>query len=110
MNGLLAAVATAVIASLAAIDSLAPTLLVGFLPFVLLLVTLTAVTTSARRTLLAFGLSLEEDERSVASATLGLGFLSLSVFALACVGMLQPWAGSCLVGAFLIFGVFLLEV
>lgn len=104
MTGLLAAGLTAALAALVTADGLLPALFPGVIPLVLLLLSAVAAAGAGRRLTGVFTRGLAEDEKTVAGATLGLGLLSLGTFALACAGLLRPWAGSGLVAALFLYG------
>lgn len=104
MSGLLAAALTAALAAAAAAQGLLPALRPLLLPLVLLAMTAAAAAVAGRRLVgLATG-SLAEDEKTVAGATLGLGLLSLGMFALTALGLARPWAASGLLGALWLYG------
>ncbi|MFI5345177.1 MAG: hypothetical protein ACHQ51_02270 [Elusimicrobiota bacterium] len=104
MKGLPAAVLTACIAVAAAADGLIPSFLSAVLPLILLALTGAAAAGSGRRLVGSFVSGLTEDEMTVAGMTLGLGALSLGMFALAAAGLVRPWAASCLLGSLWIYG------
>lgn len=104
MKGLLAAGLTAVLAAAVAADGLLPAIRSGLAPFCLLALIALSAAAAGRRCVGAFASGLAEDELTVAGATLGLGALSLGMFALAALGRLESWAVSALLGAFWLYG------
>ncbi|MFI5361435.1 MAG: hypothetical protein ACHQ49_05655 [Elusimicrobiota bacterium] len=104
MNGLLAAGLTAALSGAVAADGLLPAMRPGLVPLLLLALTAVAAAGTGRRFVGAFGCVVDEAEKTVAGATLGLGVLSLGMFALAAAGRLESWAASALLGSLLLIG------
>ncbi len=104
MRGLLGAGLTAGLAAAVAAGALLPALRPGLLPLLLLVLTVLAAAGAGRRLLGALAGRLDELERTVAGATLGLGLLALGTFAFAAAGLLRPWTGSALLGALWLYG------
>ena len=90
MTGLLAAVLTAALAAGVGAKWLWPALRPGLVPLVLLALSAAAASGAGRRLVAALGAGgLDEGEKSVAGATLGLGLLSLGTFAFGALGLLK---------------------
>jgi len=104
MNGLLAAGLTAALAAAVAADGLLPALRPGLPALLLLGFSALAAAGAGRRLAGRLAPALAEDEKTVAGATLGLGLLSLGMFALAALGLLKPWAASGLLAALWLAG------
>jgi hypothetical protein len=104
MTGILAAGLTAALSAAVAADGLLPALRPGLFPLLLLALSTLAAAGTGRRLVGFMGCVLDEAEKTVAGATLGLGVLSLGTFALAAAGRLEPWAASGLLGALLLAG------
>ncbi|OGS41019.1 MAG: hypothetical protein A2506_11200 [Elusimicrobia bacterium RIFOXYD12_FULL_66_9] len=100
MTAVILAALTAVLAAAVAADGLLPALRPGIFPLLMLLLSALAAAGAGRRLVGLLSDDLDEGEKTVAGATLGLGCLSLGVFALGTVGLLKPWACSALLGAF----------
>ncbi len=100
MTAALFAVLTAAIAAAVAADGPLPALRPGILPLLLLVLSGTAAAGAGRRLVGLLTNDLDEEEKTVAGATLGLGCLSVGVFALGAVGLFKPWACSMLLGVF----------
>ncbi|MFI5362969.1 MAG: hypothetical protein ACHQ49_13445 [Elusimicrobiota bacterium] len=104
MSGLLAAGLTAALSAAVAAKWLMPALAPGLMPLALLGLSTAAGAGAGRRLVGAMGGKLDEQEKTVAGATLGLGLLALGTFAFGALGLLKPWAASALLGALWIFG------
>lgn len=104
MNGLLAAAATAALAAAAAARGLLPALAPGLPPLLLLGFSLLAAAASGRRLCAAWADGFDDDEATVAGATLGLGLLSGGAFLLAALGRLRPWSASAWLGLLWLYG------
>ena len=100
MPGTLLAILTAVLAAAVASDGLFPASRPGVLPLILLILSSMAAAGVGRRAISLLAEGLDEEEKTVAGATLGLGCLALSVFFLGAVGLFKPWACSGLLGIF----------
>lgn len=100
MTAALLAALTAALAAAVAADGLLPALRPGVFPLLLLLLSALAAAGVGRRLVGMLGGELDEQEKTVAGATLGLGCLSLGVFFLGAVGLFKPWACSLLLGVF----------
>jgi hypothetical protein len=104
MSGLFAAALTAALSAAVAADGLLPALRPGLLPLALLAVTALTAAGAGRRLVGALAGGLDEAEKTVAGATLGLGLLALASFALAALGRMESWAFSGLLVALLLAG------
>ena len=100
MTAAIFAALTAVLAAAVAADSILPALRPGILPLLLLALSAAAAAGVGRRLVGLLTDDLDEEEKTVAGTTLGLGCLSVGVFALGVVGLLKPWACSVLLGVF----------
>ncbi len=99
------ALLTAGLAALSAGDSLWVALRPGFIPFVLLVLTILLATGSGRALAGKLGLSdMSESQKTLAGATLGLGLLSLGGLLLGALGLFKPWAASALLAALWVIG------
>ncbi len=99
------ALLTAGLGALAAADSLWVALRPGFIPFVLLVLTVLLATGSGRvlvSKLIADDMS--EAQKTLAGATVGLGLLSLGGFFLGAAGLFKPWAASAYLAALWVIG------
>lgn len=104
MNGALLAAATAALAAAVAWDGLLPALRPGLFPLLLLLLSALASAGVGRRLVGLLTDALDEEEKTVAGASLGLGCLALGVLALGVVGLFKPWSCSALLGVFWLLG------
>jgi hypothetical protein len=104
MRGLPGAALTAGLAAAVAAGGLLPALRPGLLPFLLLVLTALAAAGAGRRLVAPVSGGLDELEKTVAGATLGLGLLSLGMFALGAARLLRPWTGSALLGVLWLAG------
>jgi hypothetical protein len=104
MSGLLGAAATAALAAGVGAKWLLPALRPGLVPFALLVLSASAAAGAGRRLVVRLDDRLDEDEKTVAGATLGLGLLSLGTFAFGALGLLKPWSASALLAALWIYG------
>lgn len=99
------ALLTAGLGALSAGDSLWVALRPGFVPLVLLALTVLLATGSGR-TLVGWldpG-DMSESQKTLAGATLGLGLLALGGFFLGAAGLFKPWAASALLAALWVGG------
>lgn len=99
------ALLTAGLGALSAGDSLWVALRPGFVPLVLLALTVLLATGSGR-TLVGWldpG-DMSESQKTLAGATLGLGLLALGGFLLGAAGLFKPWAASALLAALWVGG------
>ena len=99
------ALLTAVLGALSAGDSLWVALRPGFVPLVLLALTVLLATGSGR--VLAGKLDLtdvSESQKTLCGATLGLGLLALGGFLLGVFGLFKPWAASAFLAALWVAG------
>lgn len=103
MTSALLAALTAALAAAVVADGPLPALRPGIFPLLLLLLSALAAAGAGRRLVGLLTDDLDEEEKTVAGATLGLGCLSLGVFALGVVGLFKPWACSLLLGSFWLF-------
>ncbi|OGR92485.1 MAG: hypothetical protein A2V88_01110 [Elusimicrobia bacterium RBG_16_66_12] len=100
MTSAIIAALTAALAAAVAADGMLAALRPGVFPLLLLVLSALAAAGSGRRLVGLLTDDLDEEEKTVAGATLGLGCLSLGVFALGAVGLFKPWACSALLGVF----------
>ena len=99
------ALLTAGLGALAAADSLWVALRPGFIPFVLLVLTVLLATGSGRALVGKLGLGdMSESQKTLCGATLGLGLLALGGFFLGAAGLFKPWAASALLAALWVAG------
>jgi len=99
------ALLTAVLGALSAADSLWAALRPGFIPLVLLVLTILLATGSGRVLVRRLGLGdMSESQRTLTGATLGLGMLALGGFFLGAAGLFKPWAASAFLAALWVAG------
>ncbi|MDD5302331.1 MAG: phospholipid carrier-dependent glycosyltransferase [Elusimicrobia bacterium] len=99
------ALLTAGLGALSAADSLWVALRPGFVPFVLLALTVLLATGSGRVLAGKLGLTdMSESQKTLAGATLGMGLLSLGGFFLGAAGLFKPWAASAFLAALWVIG------
>ena len=99
------ALLTAGLGALSAADSVWVALRPGFVPLVLLVLTVLLATGSGRVLAGKLGLTdMSESQKTLAGATLGLGMLSLGGFALGALGLFKPWAASAYLAALWVIG------
>ncbi|MEQ1917967.1 MAG: phospholipid carrier-dependent glycosyltransferase [Elusimicrobiota bacterium] len=99
------ALLTAGLGALAAADSLWVALRPGFIPFVLLVLTVLLATGSGRVLVSKLGLGeMSEAQKTLCGATMGLGLLALGGFFLGALGLFKPWAASAYLAALWVIG------
>ncbi len=99
------ALLTAGLGALSAADSLWVALRPGFVPCVLLVLTILLATGSGRVLVGSLGLSdMSESQKTLAGATVGLGLLALGGFFLGAFGLFKPWAASAFLAALWVIG------
>ncbi|MCR4294439.1 MAG: hypothetical protein NUW21_02820, partial [Elusimicrobia bacterium] len=99
------ALLTAGLGALSAGDSLWVALRPGFVPLILLALTILLATGSGRTLVGKLDLGdMSESQKTLAGATLGLGLLALGGFFLGALGLFKPWAASALLAALWVGG------
>jgi len=99
------ALLTACLGALSAADSLWVALRPGFVPFVLLTLTILLAAGSGRVLAGRLGLTdISESQKTLVGATLGMGLLALGGFFLGVIGPFKPWAASGLLAALWLIG------
>jgi len=99
------ALLTVVLGAVSAGDSLWVALRPGFIPFVLLVLTILLATGSGRVLVSKLGLGdASESQKTLVGATMGLGLLALGAFFLGAFGLYKPWAASAYLAALWVIG------